>query len=75
MQAVWIDVRDAPATAAGWYATVSCWDPHEGLFPGAHYWNGRQWAHGPAIVRRSPHPFETEASATQYARDHDPERL
>jgi hypothetical protein len=27
----------------GWYATVHCWEPHEGAFGGAHYWDGSRW--------------------------------
>ena len=56
----------------GWYATVSCWDIQEGMFPGAHYWDGMQWgSDGPIVAYCGP--FGSQADALLWARAHDPE--
>jgi hypothetical protein len=27
----------------GWYAILICYDPREGIFPDAGYWDGTKW--------------------------------
>jgi hypothetical protein len=39
----WLSVDDHKPAEPGWYPTVHCWDDEEGLFPGAHHWNGKGW--------------------------------
>lgn len=59
----------------GWYATIHCWDPDEGMFPGAHYWNGEHWQpQTSASIQHWRKVFETELEASDYAWEHDPER-
>lgn len=57
----------------GWYATVHIWDAQEGLFPGAHYWDGTQWD-CPAVIIAHAGPFPEMADASQWAQEHDPEQ-
>jgi hypothetical protein len=58
----------------GFYATLRCWDPHEGFLPGANYWNGSGWDTLDPIVSWSERPFETWTEAEQWAYDRDPEQ-
>lgn len=32
----WVDIEPE---ASGWYATLICYDPQEGILDGAAYWN------------------------------------
>ncbi len=63
----------APPDFPGWYATESCWDTAEGIFPGANYWNGVEWDEQVPILSRSPWPFDTRSEAMEWARAHDME--
>lgn len=71
---------DTPAKI-GWYATLHTWDPLEGLFPGAHYWDGKLWrtelggvlSGTRASVSYWPIVFESREEAEVYADEHDPE--
>ena len=57
---------------AGWYATVHCWEPEEGMFPGAHRWDGKKWEwDGPIVAHAGP--FATKEEAKAWADAHDPE--
>jgi hypothetical protein len=74
------DLRDDGPTQPGWYATLHRWDVEEGIFPGAHYWNGSVWrssesdyAGTNASVQYWPIVFETQEEAEAYAYDNDPE--
>jgi hypothetical protein len=66
------DLRDDNPTQPGWYATLVCWDEEEGVFPGAHYWNGSSWDTR-ASIQYWPIVFESKEAATDYAYDNDPE--
>lgn len=59
----------------GWYATLTCWEPLEGRFPGATYWDGTGWKtrRKSAIVAFSSEPLESEELARQWAEDNDPD--
>ena len=67
-------LEDDP-TEIGWYAVVYCFDPHEGMFPTANYWDGTAWRHRGPIILRSPNTFPDMTTASDWARAHDPERL
>lgn len=70
-----VDWTSDNPTERGWYATVHCWDPNEGMFPGAHYWDGEQWQpRTSASIQHWRKIFETEQEAKDYAWEHDPER-
>lgn len=44
MVKVWLDVTNAtPTKGRGFYPTALCWEPQEGIFPGACQWTGQQW--------------------------------
>lgn len=61
-------------TEVGWYATIQTWDPMEGMFPGAHYWDSKEWLDkGRASISYWPIVFASKEEAEKYARDHDPE--
>lgn len=63
-----------PPAEAGWYATLLCWDPLEGMFPSAHYWTGTEWQpETSAGISYWPIRFETEQGAKKYADEHDPD--
>ncbi|MBK8184835.1 MAG: hypothetical protein IPK63_18910 [Candidatus Competibacteraceae bacterium] len=65
--------RDDPTPSdAGWYATLHCWDPSEGFFPGADYWDGETWSDD-LPIREWAGPFETEDYADKWAWDNDPD--
>jgi hypothetical protein len=68
---LWLDA--APPTVPGWYATIHCWDTHEGQFPSAHYWDGVAWDAVLPFSRRSPQPFAVKEQAKAWAEQHDPE--
>ena len=61
---------DNDPTEDGWYAVLVCYDPQEGIFPMAAYWNGR-WEKKCVIA--IGHRCNTEAEAERLAYDHDPE--
>ena len=56
---------------AGWYAVLICYDPREGIFPGAAHWDGKKWS------RKSVSGFggkcDTEKEAEALAYEHDPD--
>lgn len=58
----------------GWYATLLCWDPLEGMFPAAHYWNGAKWEpETNAGIQYWPIIFESKQEAKNYADENDPD--
>ena len=62
----------------GWFAVIRCWDPAEGMFPGAAWATGGKVlppANNGMATDGSGHagPFPTEARARKWAYDHDPE--
>jgi hypothetical protein len=72
-QNLWLWISDHPPTETGWYATTHCWDPYEGIFPGAHFWNAEWISEGHPIGQRSPMAFTSKAEALEWAYQHDPE--
>jgi hypothetical protein len=58
----------------GWYATLYCWDPQEGTFPGPNYWDGRTWQEKLPVIAHSPVPFSSIEEAKSWGRTHDPEQ-
>lgn len=68
---LWID-KEPPTP--GWYATLKCWDSHEGYFPDSNYWDGEHWAEDrPMVTHHSPGIFKTPEEAKDWAYEHDPE--
>lgn len=57
---------------AGWYAVAVVWDENEGISPGAAHWNGSSWDDARPIGAFAG-PFGSEAAATAWAYEHDPE--
>ncbi len=65
--------RDDPKPPmSGWYATLHCWDPLEGFFPGAAWWDGEKWSNSLPICEWAG-PFDTEDAADKWAEDNDPD--
>lgn len=61
-------------TAVGWYAALKCWDPEEGLFPDALYWDGAKWLNQTrASYSFMPEVFPTAEEAKAWAYKHDPD--
>lgn len=71
-----VTVFDDPVES-GWYATLHTWDVNEGLFPGAHYWDGAEWRDRPrsGLLSHWPVVFDSEEAAKEYAYEHDPENV
>lgn len=66
------ELRDDDPEQVGWYATLSCWDEEEGLFPGAHYWDGDDWQpQTSASIQYWPIVFKSEDAAIDYAYEND----
>jgi len=55
----------------GWYAVVKCWEPSEGYFPDANFWDGQSWQERQPILQRSPVSFDTQVAARAWADAHD----
>ena len=55
----------------GWYPVLRCWDPEEGTFPGAGYWNGSSWDNQAVSSFGSRCASRTEAERLAY--EHDPD--
>lgn len=73
-RATWKLCCGAVPLGPGWYATCHCWDPAEGVFPGAHYWDGKQWDEDLPFDAFSSVAFATRVEAEEWAHDHDPEQ-
>jgi hypothetical protein len=69
----WPDNAKDHPTDSGWYATIRCWDPQEGVFPGANFWDGTEWKDGNRAIFNYHGPFPDEESAYAWAMKHDPE--
>ena len=70
----WRALPDDPKTLPpGWYSILYCWEPGEGTFPGAAYWNGSKWSDRLPIVEVSSGAFCDEAAARKWADENDPE--
>jgi hypothetical protein len=72
MKRIWIPNDDDP-TKVGWYAVTRCWDLEEGIFPDAHFWDGRTWDPNYPIGERSPMAFDSKKEALDWGYEHDPE--
>lgn len=70
----WIWYRDQLPSVPGWYATRECWDVEEGIFPNAHYWDGKEWVsiYNSGITYWKT-PFDSEEEALKFSQEHDPE--
>lgn len=51
----------------GIYAILYCWEPQEGVFDGAAYWNGKKWDQELPIGAFSFQPFKTIKEAEEWA--------
>jgi len=70
----WIWFGDKSPKEPGWYATRRCWDPREGIFPDAHYWNGEKWnPRANLSVTYYKTPFDSEDEAREFSVANDPE--
>ena len=55
----------------GWYAVLICYDPQEGVFPSAGYWDGQKWDRKAVSGFGVKRDTELEAKALAY--EHDPD--
>jgi hypothetical protein len=62
--------KSADPTENGWYAVVLMYDPCEGAFLSAWYWEGK-W--GTTAVIGWNGPFESRELAEKFGYDNDPE--
>lgn len=75
----WLWIRNHPPTESGWYATTHCFDPEEGIFPGAYFWDGVSWIFDDLVwgtlplLNRSSVTFPSKSAAEKWAYEHDPE--
>ena len=67
----WLYEQEDAERAPGWYAIALCWDPEEGTFPGADYWDGNEWTEGGPIIATSPGTLASKFAADEWARYHD----
>lgn len=65
----WNGMQDPKAP--GWYAVLICYDPQEGIFPSAAYWDGEKWNR--KAVSGFGERRETEAEAEALAYENDPD--
>ena len=63
---------DSKPVEKGWYATLHCWDPQEGFFPGAAFWNGKSFDSGRPISNFVDKVFKNKEDAEKFAYDNDP---
>lgn len=58
----------------GWYAILECWEPEEGMFPGATLVQSLPLAgsHASGLVAHAG-PFPTREAAEAWAQAHDPD--
>jgi len=63
---------DETPPMTGWYATLHCWDPYEGFFPGSAFWHGETWSNSLPIVAWAG-PFDTMEDAEKWADENDPD--
>jgi hypothetical protein len=69
-------LEDVSPEREGWYATLECWDVEEGMFPGAHYWNGTEFDCAiNASISYWPVRFDTKEEAESYAYANDSENV
>lgn len=66
-----VGMYDESPKEAGWYAVLLCWEPREGFFPGAAYWDGARF-NETAVSHFIPQPFEDEQTAKDSAYENDP---
>lgn len=69
------ELTDGHPTERGWYATVRCWEPEEGMFPSATFWDGERWQpETNATIQYWPKLFGSATEAEHFAYEHDLER-
>ena len=64
---------DKNPTQEGWYPVLLCWDPNEGHFPAAAYWDGERWTSGPVAAFVPMAPCADLKEARDWAYKYDPE--
>ena len=62
---------EGPPDTCGWYAVLICYDPMEGAFPQAAFWDGYTWSR--KAVSAWGASRETSALALELAYEHDPD--
>lgn len=67
----WIE-DSPPSDAPGWYAALRCFDPLEGFFPIAAYWDGEAWSE-PAVSHHIGLVQRDATAAKALAEENDPE--
>ncbi len=70
MKPKWKGVEVLPPEP-GWYPSLRCWDPYEGRFPCAGYWDGKTWE--PANVMLWVDESTNELAARDRAYELDPD--
>jgi len=73
----WISVYDSLPAETGWYPVLICWEPREGFFPDAAYWNGTEFLDESSSPRPYSHyinqPCDSFTEAEALADDNDPD--
>lgn len=69
----WVVAASFMPAESGWYAILVCWDPEEGYFPNADFFDGETWhEYSPRLITyRSPTPFMAKEPAHAWAYTHD----
>lgn len=62
----WNLQRDGNPVETGWYATIHCWDAHEGFFDQAIFYTNGLWCMDRLPIVAWYGPFETQQEATVY---------
>lgn len=71
MKNEWLFLDEEIPTEPGWYAVTRCWEPAEGVFPGACFYDGAKWSEASGLFQRSPKTFASEEKAERWAYEHD----
>jgi len=72
------DINDPRPKQRGWYAVLICWEPEEGHFPDAAYWDGENFDKQKFLSSISPvsdfidKVFDTKDAAHKYAHEKNP---
>lgn len=66
-------ILDGSPIQPGWYPTLKCWDPEEGIFPSATEWRDGRWQTTDPVTAFLPIALATKDAAEKIAYKHDPD--
>lgn len=75
IKVLWLSTPEQkPTNGVGWYPTLHCYDPMEGVFTSSAYWDGVKLkdAYSRPILYFLDTVFKNEQSAESFANDNDP---